>query len=511
MLNEWLKFKNGSDIRGNATEGGYNQPVDLTAKVVEKMAKAFLTWLSKKAKKPAAELIVSVGHDCRLSASNLRDSIVNAMLKCGVNVYDCGLSSTPAMYTTTLFEPVCDGAVMITASHLPFNKNGLKFFTRKGSLDSVDIEEILIYAANDEVPLETKTGELKMLDLMTRYSKGLVDFIREKTGEAKPLNGLKIIVDASNGVGGFFVEKVLWPLGADTEGSLFLRPDGNFPNHIPNPESKEAMESICNAVKDNKADFGIIFDTDVDRAGAVFDNGKEINRNVLIALISKILLTEKKGGYIVTDSITSDGLTEFITGCGGIHHRFKRGYKNVINEAIRLNEAGRYCPLAIETSGHAALKENNFLDDGAYLIIRILIKLSQLRKEGKKLQSTIEGLIMPKEEAEIRLSFKTQDFMQYGKEILEDLERLCQVDTLFKPPKVNYEGVRASLDKESGDGWFLIRMSLHDPIMPLNIESNMAGGTKIIAKKLIEILKKYDKLDLTNLKKFIQENNTEAV
>ncbi|KOM58660.1 hypothetical protein LR48_Vigan11g169400 [Vigna angularis] len=110
-----------------------------------------------------------------------------------------------------------------------------------------------------------------------------------------------------------------------------------FPNHIPNPEDKTAMKAITQAVLDNKADLGIIFDTDVDRSAAVDFTVREFNRNRLIALMAAIVLEEHPGTTIVTDSVTSDGLTTFIEKkLGGKHHRFKRGYKNVIDEAIRL-------------------------------------------------------------------------------------------------------------------------------------------------------------------------------
>ena len=131
-----------------------------------------------------------------------------------------------------------------------------------------------------------------------------------------PLAGLHIVVDAGNGAGGFYAWDVLEPLGADISGSQFLEPDGMFPNHIPNPENETAMASICQAVKASGADLGVIFDTDVDRAGAVDKNGREINRNRIIALISAILLQEHPGTAIVTDSITSSGLKAFIEGKG---------------------------------------------------------------------------------------------------------------------------------------------------------------------------------------------------
>uniref|UniRef100_A0ACD6ARG0 Uncharacterized protein n=1 Tax=Avena sativa TaxID=4498 RepID=A0ACD6ARG0_AVESA len=137
-------------------------------------------------------------------------------------------------------------------------------------------------------------------------------------------------------------DKVLKPLGAVTSGSQFLEPDGLFPNHIPNPEDKAAMEAITQAVLNKNADLGIIFDTDVDRSAAVDSSGRELNRNRLIALMSAIVLEEHPGTTVVTDSVTSDGLTTFIEKkLGGKHHRFKRGYKNVIDEAIRLVKDSR--------------------------------------------------------------------------------------------------------------------------------------------------------------------------
>ena len=121
----------------------------------------------------------------------------------------------------------------------------------------------------------------------------------------------------------------------------FLDPDGRFPNHIPNPEDENAMASVCAATVKAGADLGVIFDTDVDRAGCVDAAGREINRNRLVALAAAIALEDCPGGTVVTDSVTSDGLKLFIeTELGGVHCRFKRGYKNVINEALRLNREG---------------------------------------------------------------------------------------------------------------------------------------------------------------------------
>ena len=310
-----------------------------------------------------------------------------------------------------------------------------------------------------------------------------------------------ILVDAGNGAGGFYAELVLKPLGADTTGSQFLDPDGNFPNHIPNPENAAAMESVSKAVVKNKADFGIIFDTDVDRAGAVAPDGEEINRNRLIALISAILLEEEPGAYIVTDSVTSDGLAQFIAAHGGVHHRFKRGYKNVINESKRLiKEEGKSSPLAIETSGHAALRENYFLDDGAYLVTRLIIALAKCAKEGKDLMSLIADLPEPKEAREARLTFEAGcDFKALGMGVIDDLKARVEDTPFLTPAKDNYEGMRINFDKQHGNGWALVRMSLHEPIMPINLESDEEGGCKKIAAWLVDFLKAYPFLDLSPL------------
>jgi len=175
---------------------------------------------------------------------------------------------------------------------------------------------------------------------------------------------MQIIVNAGNGSGGFFTWDVLDKLGADTFGSLHLNPDGMFPNHIPNPEDKIAMSLTRAAVLENNADLGIVFDTDVDRSGVVDSEGNPINGDRLIALMSAIVLKEHPGTTIVTDARTSMALTKFITNKGGQHCLYRVGYRNVIDKGVNLNKDGVETHLMMETSGHGALKENHFLDDG---------------------------------------------------------------------------------------------------------------------------------------------------
>ena len=329
---DWKKLQNGSDIRGVAIAGVPNEDVNLTATIALTLGQAFATWLSQQQNKPTAALIISVGRDSRLSGSELMQAVMEGISSLGCQVYDFAIASTPAMFMSTITDGFnCDGAIMLTASHLPFNRNGLKFFTAQGGLEKKDITDILALAARNEFDTTNAIGKITAHDFISIYAQQFVDKIRAAVSHPnhyeQPLKGLKIIVDAGNGAGGFYANKVLEPLGADTTGSQFLDPDGTFPNHVPNPEDKVAMASICEAVIRHQADFGIIFDTDVDRSAAVDQFGKELNRNRLIALISAIILKEHPQSTIVTDSITSDGLAKFITAdLGGTHHRFKRGY-----------------------------------------------------------------------------------------------------------------------------------------------------------------------------------------
>ena len=495
---DFKQFKSGTDIRGIAAEGVKDEHINLTDEVICAMAEGFLVWAEKKVNKSADNMLISIGHDSRISADRIKNAVISVLINRGVKVLDCSLSSTPSMFMTTVCKD-CDAAIQITASHHPFNRNGLKFFTRDGGVSGADITKMLEYAGSGVTVAEAK-GSVEKIDFMSEYSKILRDTTIRETGSEKPLDGLKIIVDAGNGAGGFYAYNVLEPLGADINGSQFLEPDGMFPNHIPNPENAVAMKAISDATVNVGADLGVIFDTDVDRASCVSSDGKEINRNRIVALAAAIALENNQGGTVVTDSVTSSGLKVFIEeNLGGKHHRFKRGYKNVIDEAIRLESEGVCAPLAIETSGHAAFKENYFLDDGAYLITKIIIKMANLKKEGKTIADLISSLAEPKDLVELRFKIKVEDFRSYGEKVIEDLFKYAQEKGLDVAPD-NHEGIRISIN----NGWFLLRLSVHDPIMPLNIESDDENGCKEIAQVIYEFLKNYNDLDLSAIEDYLK-------
>lgn len=494
-MTDFSKLQNGSDIRGVsiATEGG--PEVNLTKQEAGQITGAYMYWLSQKVQKNPVMLKVCVGCDPRLSGGELREGVLEAISMWGGEGYDAGLATTPAMFMATVlpyFE--FDGAIMITASHLPYERNGFKFFTAEGGLEKEDIAEILRLAARYNFiggvyeKLETNAMQMYAAYLRQMITMGLRDI-------PGYLKGMHIVVDAGNGAAGFFATDVLKPLGADISGSLYLEPDGTFPNHAPNPENKEAMEAVCKAVKDSGADLGIIFDTDGDRSAAVGPGGRPLMRNEIVALAAALAADDYPGGTVVTDSITSNELHDFLEKKLGLrHYRYRRGYRNVIRKAKELNENGEKAFLAIETSGHAAYSDNYYLDDGAFLAVQIIINAARLKKEGKDITALIKGLKAPAEAREVRFRIDDEDFRAYGSGVLEDFEKWAEYSKTMEVVKPNYEGVRVNYNFSGVTGWFLLRMSLHDPVMALNVESDTEGGTDMALKEIYKFMEDYRKI-----------------
>ena len=503
-MTDYQSLKSGTDIRGDAL----GEKAVLTNEVVLCIGGAFITWLSEKTGKHPGALTVAIGRDSRLTGPALLAACAEGMARTGAQVWDYGMCTTPAMYMSLLTEGFkADASIMVTASHHPYYRNGLKFFLPEGGVSATDISMILSIAANT-APVDGPHPAVQKRDFLPVYKQQLMDRMRRglDTDVACPLLGLHVVVDAGNGAGGFY-EEMLREMGAWTEGSQFLEPDGHFPNHIPNPENEQAMAAISQAVVRVGADLGVIFDADCDRAAIVDAAGREINRNRLIALISAILLDKKPGATIVTDSVTSSGLAQFITEWGGVHYRYKRGYRNVIDEAVRLNAAGIDCPLAIETSGHAALRENHFLDDGMYLVTVLIVEAMRLKQEGKELSSLLDGLREPVESVELRLNITAPDFREAGRTVIERVMDHASYETDWHIAPDNREGVRINFDLDDGlqNGWFLLRLSVHDPVLPLNVESDVPGGVRTMLSKLLSVLDGIEDIDISPIRAYLSK------
>ncbi|KAG2611332.1 hypothetical protein PVAP13_4KG127615 [Panicum virgatum] len=502
------RLQNGPDVRGVALEGEKGRPVDLTPLAVEVVAESFGEWLREELQRPEGEeLRVSVGCDPRLSGARLSAALFAGLARAGCSVFDMGLATTPACFMSTILPRFnYDASIMMTASHLPYTRNGLKFFTKRGGLTSVDVEKICNRAAQKYVARKMGLGSrgtppvVMRVDLMSAYSQHLRDIIKQRVAHPThydtPLKGFKVIVNAGNGCGGFFTWDVLEKLGADTTGSLHLEPDGMFPNQMPNPEDATAMSLTRDAVLAHGADLGVVFDTDVDRSGVVDDTGAAINGDRLIALMSAIVLDEHPGTMVVTDARASDGLTRFIASRGGHHCLYRVGYRNVIDKGVQLNNDGVETHLMMETTGHGALKENYFLDDGLEGGVGSLIMDLEEPAESVLLRMNILG--EPKH-AKQRGTMAVEAFKNYIQEdklsgwVLDDcgdcsVGEGCLVDTNDHPIDVDAYMYRAKFYNENMRplGMVHVRQSVHNPNIALNMQSYLPGGCKSMARDLHE-------------------------
>ena len=230
---DYRKLKSGSDVRGVAVGEG----ATLTPDVAKTLGMAFARYVAGKTGKPVERVSIALGRDSRVSGPQLLEAAAQGIASAGARAVDYGMCTTPAMYMAILtegFQP--DGSIMVTASHHPWQLNGLKFFTGEGGLGFHELDEVLEMAQRLEKEESRPTGEIISTPFLPTYENHLKQLIISGVDPEvqKPLLGLHVVVDAGNGAGGFYAD-MLEDLGAWIEGSQFLEPDGHFPNHIPNP------------------------------------------------------------------------------------------------------------------------------------------------------------------------------------------------------------------------------------------------------------------------------------
>ncbi len=493
MSPEARRLLSGTDIRGEETE--------LTDGFATGFGYAFALWLAGRLGTTPDKLAVAVGHDSRASGPRLERALIAGLTAVDADVLQCGLTTAPALYMTLSGEGrKADGAVMITAGDAPAGVNGFEMAARDGSPDAGDVREIAARAADAQVPVRL----VEKIDSVASYRARLAAMARERLEDdaPKPLLGLHVVVDASGGAGGFYAD-FLEELGAETTGSSNLAPDGAFPAHAPSTNDPAALAALSDAVRENEADLGVLLNADCDRTAIVDGAGRAITGNRLIALISAILLNKTSGATIVTDSVTSSGLSRFISEWGGVHYRFKRGCKNVIDEAIRLNDEGIDCPLAIETSGHAAFRENEFLDDGMHLATRIVCEAYDKKRFGETISDYLDCLHESVEAKEIRFRMDDGDWTEESNDIIEMILSHTLENPLWRLATDSREGVRILFNLDGGveNAWFQLRMSVNDPeVMVLNAESDVRGGVGRILGELYALLRGNCASDLAALR-----------
>ena len=497
MNPDWRKLRSDTDITGSDEK--------LTNEFAAKFGYAFALYLAEKLEVTPDELVIAVGRDPRSSGERLVSALIKGITAADSDILDSGMCTAPALFTNIFAgDAKAHGAIMVTGSKAEAGKNGFKLMSREGTVSAEDVDAILESASQIALPVRLVTP----VDSMAVYKEFLGDMARKKLEDdaLRPLLGLHVVVDASNGAGGFYA-KFLEDMGAEVTGSYNLEADGKFPAHAPDALDEGALKKLSAVVLEQRADLGVMFDADCARAALVDEKGRIITGNRLIALIAAVILDKEPGATFVTDSATSSGLSRFIAEWGGVHYRFKRGYRNVIEEARRLNDEDIDCPLAMETSGHAAFRENNFVDDGMYLVMWLICEAYDRKRSGLTLTSLIDELSEPVESIEIRLKMTDEDTMQTARDVIEMVLSHTLDNPEWRFASDSREGVRILFNLEGGveNAWIQIRRSVSDPtVMVLNAESDVEGGVQRMLGEFCDLIEGECDLDLSPVRKYIR-------
>ncbi len=432
------------DIRGIADR-------DLTDENIELIGKAYGSYLGKKRLKKFV-----IGRDVRLSSGRIQNALIKGITSTGGEVINIGQVPTPVLYFSILHFQA-DGGVMVTGSHNPIEFNGLKLCEGIASIYGEGIQDLRkIIDANEFL---TGQGSIELKDVVPDY----IQTIKEKINLKRKL---KIVIDAGNGTAGVIAPQLWEDLGCEVI-RLFCEPDGNFPNHLPDPTVPKYVVDLQKTVLENDADLGIGYDGDADRIGAIDDKGRMIFADRLIALFSRNVLEKNPGATIVFDVKCSQALPEYIEKFGGKPLMWKTGH-SLLKAKMKEDEA----PFAGEMSGHIFFGDDYFgFDDAIYASGRLLEIVAASDRKLSELTDEIPYFIST---PEIRV--ECSDDAKF--DIVADLVRSFKKDYRV----VDIDGARVQF----GDGWGLVRASNTQPVLVLRFEAK----TKERLKEIKEIFRK---------------------
>ena len=370
---------------------------------------------------------VYVGHDSRLSAQVIQDALVTGFNAAGVRVLLLGLVPTPMVYYATKIGVTPNG-VMITGSHNPKDDNGLKIVINDKPVSG----EELLAEVEEQSDVESLEKNSEVIDFYSHYQKEINEKFKLK-------KEIKIVLDAGNGAAGILADNVFISQGFETI-SINKQPDGNFPNHHPDPSKEKNLEQLKRAVLDNQADMGFAFDGDGDRVGVITNNGKSVLADHLIMILSKHYL-EKKKGAVIFDVKCSSQLPILIKKYGGTPIMEKTGHFNIKN-AIKKHDA----VLGGEMSGHIFINHEWYGFDDAIYTALIIAKI--VSDDHRTVSSIIEQF--PKTFSTPELNLDVDDEEKFS--MVEKFKKEMQ----FPDGELNtVDGVRISI----GNSWGLMRAS----------------------------------------------------
>lgn len=423
------------DIRGKAGD-------QISPDFAYKLAQAYCVWLA--ASGATENNTIVVGRDVRLSSPELTQAVIRGITDMGLDVEDVGMVATPLAYFT-VFQSMAAGCIMITASHNPASDNGFKIMKGRESLHGEDIQ-VLKQLMQHDYPVATGKGSVRTHQALSLYLDAIVS-------QAKPIKNVKVVVDAGNGPAGIVAVPLLERLGCEVI-PLFCEPDGNFPNHHPDPSKIENLTHLMETVKETGADIGFAFDGDGDRIGVVDHRGKPVWNDMLLLMLSRHLLKSHPGATIISEVKSSGRMYQAIRQAGGNAIMGRTGHSPM--KAL-MKETGAL--LAGEMSGHIFFADRYYgYDDAIYAAMRILEMLSD---ENKTLPELISDITPAYSTPEIRVG--------------------CPDDLKFHivdAAKTHFHGLGLKLIEVDGirieleHGWGLLRASNTEPSLMMRFEGD---------------------------------------
>lgn len=443
-------------------------PQELNQDTAYQIGRCFIHFLRKKSKK--SKFRIAVGRDIRKSSPILFKGFSDGVRDEGGDIIDLGLITTPMLYfAVSKFK--YDGGVIITASHNPNPFNGLKMTRQKAIPLAGDTgifwirDQLLKKEFIKEKIKNIKRGKISKRNIEKEYIGATLKLAKIKKGEFK---GMSLALDAGNGVGGPIVLKILKKTGV-TIYPLYCKPDGSFPNHVPDPMLQRNLKDIIALVENKKVDLGVALDGDADRVIFISEKAKSISGDMITALMAKIILEElpsskRKKSKILYDIRSSNIVGESIKEGRGIPYCIGH---SLIKEKMRKDNI----IFGGELSGHYYYGENLFYEIPFVVILKIL-------KRIKKEKQLFSEMIVPfqKYYHSGEINFLTEK----KEEKIQKLKKVYQ-----KGKIIEIDGLRVDFD----DFWFLLRPSNTEPVLRLVVE---AKDKEVFKKRKQELIKAVD-------------------
>jgi len=396
---------------------------------------------------------VAVGYDGRVSSPILEAALVEGLNGAGIHAVRVGMGPTPMLYYAEAVLDV-DGGIQITGSHNPANYNGFKMVFQHGPFFGEDIQRLgRMAAAGDWV--EGSAGS-ETVEIMDRYTARLIEGFDGKA--------YRVGWDAGNGAAGPVVEKLIKLLPGEHH-TLFTDVDGNFPNHHPDPTEEKNLADLKALVAEKKLDFGVAFDGDGDRIGAIDGEGRVIWGDQLLSIFAEPVLREVPGATIIADVKASQALYDRIAELGGKPLMWKTGHSLIKS---KMKETGS--PLAGEMSGHIFFKHQYYgFDDALYAAVRLIRAASTLGKSVTELRSAMPAMVNTPE-----MRFQVDETRKFAV-IEEVLARLKAAGATVN----DTDGARVN----TADGWWLLRASNTQDVLVARAEAkDQAGLDRLMAQ-----------------------------